>query len=188
VHLVSQGEVTGFTALLDGVESTWDPKADGATPEQRLESVLAQALGQLLELLGVDASVLADGGVRSVMQTLQGADTALSAPLLDPAAMDRAWGGDLAHKVQRRAQARLAKELQAKGIDVDQLDPDSAEGRALLQRHAPAIVRVLFAAVVQATAPIDPGQDEVIPPPHPGVARWVQAALAHITQNPPAEA
>jgi hypothetical protein len=185
---IMRGVSPARSRLLSGVEAVWEPQVAGASVRERMESLLGQAMGKLLELAGFDgAPLLADGGISRLMAALEAAGTA---PMIgvDAAALDRAWGGDVSDRMQRRIQHAVATLLRAEGVEPSEVPPDSAEGRLVLGDKAASIVQVLLREVLRSVAPDDLSRDPVVPEAVPGVGAWIQAALASLTGHQVGEA
>lgn len=178
---VEHGRMPGISALVDGVDVSWDQDLSGSSVADRVDKLLSVAMGQLLRILGVDPEAMPEGYGGALTRFLTQASSEGGLPqaaLMDPALLDRAMGGDLAHKIERRAQQQVARVLREQGVDPSALDPDSEAGQKALAEHAPLIVRTLFGAVLLGVAPAEPAEE--LPEPVPAVKPWVQAALAFV--------
>lgn len=167
--------------LFDGVSATWQPDMVGSTVRERMEHLLAQALGPLLRMAGLDGDALADGGVARFMKALEAAGTPPPLAGVDVAAIDRAWGGDVPDRMQRRIQAAVANLLRTEGIEPGEVSPDSPAGAVVLHDKAASIVQVMMLEVMRSVAPDDLSRDPIVPVAEPGAADWIRAALASLT-------
>ncbi|MFT7518535.1 MAG: hypothetical protein ACI9MC_000667 [Kiritimatiellia bacterium] len=185
--ILERDVIPGWRALLNGAQVSWDLEPTGADVEARMRSLLDQVLEKSLAALGLTDG-LPEGGARALIAFMEGlAPQDTPAPFFDAQSVNAAWGDDLEERVTRRVQVAVGDYLQRQGVDAESLDPDSPQGQAVLEEHGSEVMRILFASIL-ASVGTHTLPDATDAPHIPAIGRWVRAALAAATSQPPGEA